>query len=107
CVACHPFRNNNRGLEEKLLTVKGLGGVEVLNGSTDPAANKKAFDYCKKINAQIIGVSDAHIEENIGKYVTYIDGDIKTLEEFVEALKSRKTKVAIWNKDHYAIIDKL
>ena len=24
CVSCHPFRNNNRGLEENLRAVKGL-----------------------------------------------------------------------------------
>ena len=30
----HPFRNNNRGLEENLAVVRGLDGVEVLNGST-------------------------------------------------------------------------
>ena len=28
CIAAHPFRNNNRGLEENLATVKGLDGIE-------------------------------------------------------------------------------
>ena len=41
CFSAHPFRNNNRGLEENLRIVKGLDGVEVLNGSTLPEANKK------------------------------------------------------------------
>jgi len=30
CFAAHPFRNNNRGLEENLRKVKGLHGLEVL-----------------------------------------------------------------------------
>ena len=34
CVACHPFRNNNRGFEDHLWEIQGLHGVEVLNGST-------------------------------------------------------------------------
>lgn len=38
CFAAHPFRNNNRGLEENLRTVKGLDGLEVLNGSTSVEA---------------------------------------------------------------------
>lgn len=38
CVACHPFRSNNRGLAEHLLDVGGLHGVEVLNGSTSREA---------------------------------------------------------------------
>ena len=33
CFSAHPFRNNNRGLEENLKIVHGLDGVEVLNGS--------------------------------------------------------------------------
>ena len=36
CFSAHPFRNNNRGLEENLKIVHGLDGVEVLNGSTLP-----------------------------------------------------------------------
>ena len=39
CFAAHPFRNNNRGLEENLALVHGLDGVEVLNGSTSFAAS--------------------------------------------------------------------
>ena len=31
CFSAHPFRNNNRGLEENLKIVKGLDGIEVLN----------------------------------------------------------------------------
>ena len=39
CFSAHPFRNNNRGLEENLALVRGLDGVEVLNGSTSFAAS--------------------------------------------------------------------
>ena len=42
CFAAHPFRNNNRGLEENLRKVKGLHGLEVLNGSTSVEACQKA-----------------------------------------------------------------
>ena len=48
CVACHPFRNNNRGFEDHLWEIQGLHGVEVLNGSTDMEANRKALSICKE-----------------------------------------------------------
>ena len=60
CVSCHPFRNNNRGLEEKLRVVKGLHGVEVLNGSTALEANRRALSYCRELGLKTIGASDAH-----------------------------------------------
>ena len=54
CVSCHPFRNNNRGLEENLRAVKGLHGVEVLNGSTALEANRRAFTYCRELGLKTI-----------------------------------------------------
>ena len=45
CFAAHPFRNNNRGLEDNLRRVRGLDGLEVLNGSTSADACRKAAEY--------------------------------------------------------------
>ncbi len=53
CVSCHPFRNNNRGLEENLRVVKGLHGVEVLNGSTALEANRRALSYCRELGLKV------------------------------------------------------
>ena len=105
CVACHPFRNNNRGLEENLKTVKGLGGIEVLNGSTDMEANRKALKYCKELGLQMVGASDSHWESAVGKYVTWIPEDVTTLEDFIRVMKSKKSKPAIWKEDHYEVVD--
>lgn len=105
CVSCHPFRNNNRGLEENLKTVKGLGGIEVLNGSTDMEANRKALKYCKELGLQMVGASDSHWESAVGKYVTWIPEDVTTLEDFIRVMKSKKSKPAIWKEDHYEVVD--
>ncbi len=70
CIAAHPFRNNNRGLGENLLTVNGLTGIEVLNGSTSKEANKKALEYCLELGLQPIGASDAHNVIQLGRYAT-------------------------------------
>ena len=50
CFAAHPFRNNNRGLEENLRAVHGLDGLEVLNGSTSAEACMKAAEYAMELN---------------------------------------------------------
>ena len=105
CVSCHPFRNNNRGLEDNLRKVKGLHGVEVLNGSTSLEANRTALRYCRELGLQAIGASDAHVIPNIAKYVTWLPEKVTTLEDFVAQLHHCKTRPAIWNGIAYDVVD--
>lgn len=105
CVSCHPFRNNNRGLEDNLRKVRGLHGVEVLNGSTSLEANRTALRYCRELGLQAIGASDSHIVENIGKYVTFLPEMVTTTEDFIAQLHHCKTRPAIWNGSSYDIVD--
>ena len=64
CFAAHPFRNNNRGLEENLALVHGLDGVEVLNGSTSFAACMKTAAYARQYGYFTLGSSDCHVPES-------------------------------------------
>lgn len=105
CVSCHPFRNNNRGLEDNLRRVKGLHGIEVLNGSASLEANRTALRYCKELGLKPIGASDAHTLGQIGKYVTYLPEMVYTLKDFVEQLRTHPTLPAIWNGTGYDIVD--
>ena len=105
CVSCHPFRNNNRGLEEKLRDVHGLNGVEVLNGSTDVEANRKALRFCRELGLQAIGASDAHTTQQVGKYVTYLPEMVTTLPDFIAELRTLPTRPAIWNGSGYDVVD--
>lgn len=105
CVSCHPFRNNNRGLEDRLRQVKGLHGVEVLNGSTSPEANRTALRYCKELGLKPIGASDAHVPEQVAKYVTWLPERVFTLEDFIAQLHTSPTKPARWNGSGYDILD--
>lgn len=105
CVSCHPFRNNNRGLEDNLRKVKGLHGVEVLNGSTSLEANRTALRYCRELGLQAIGASDAHVVPNIAKYVTWLPEKVTTTEDFVAQLHHCRTRPAIWNGIAYDIVD--
>ena len=105
CVSCHPFRNNNRGLEDHLRDVKGLHGVEVLNGSTSLEANRTALRYCRELGLQAIGASDAHVEKQIGKYVTWLPEMVYNTQDFIAQLHNCKTRPAIWNGSSYDVVD--
>ena len=105
CVSCHPFRNNNRGLEDNLHSVHGLHGVEVLNGSTSLEANRTALRYCRELGLQAIGASDAHVVKQVGKYVTWLPEYVTTLEDFVAQLHRCTTRPAIWNGSSYDVVD--
>ena len=105
CVSCHPFRNNNRGLEDHLRDVRGLHGVEVLNGSTSLEANRTALHYCRELGLQAIGASDAHVEKQIGKYVTWLPEMVYNTQDFIAQLHNCKTRPAIWNGSSYDIVD--
>lgn len=105
CVACHPFRSNNRGLKEHLRDVHGLHGVEVLNGSTDLTANRLALARCRELGLAAIGASDAHWTSQVGVYATYVPGHPRTISELVQALHQGGVHPAIWENDGYRIAD--
>ncbi len=105
CFACHPFRSNNRGLAHNLKTIKGLTGIEVLNGSTTFEANQIAYNYCSDLDLMPIGVSDAHHLEQLGKYATWLPNRVHSLDAFVEEIKKGVSKAAIFNGTGYSVID--
>lgn len=105
CVSCHPFRNNNRGLEDHLRKVRHLNGVEVLNGSTSLEANRKALRYCRELGLKAIGASDAHTLGQIGKFATWLPEKVNNLKDFVAQLHLHETKPAIWNGLTYDVVD--
>ena len=105
CCACHPFRNNNRGLEENLGRVRGLHGVEVLNGSTPMETNRIALRWCRELGLQPIGGSDAHVVKQVGKYATWLPERVDNLQDFIALLRSRPVKPAIFNGIGYDVVD--
>lgn len=105
CYSAHPFRNNKRGLEDKLFTTKGLIGAEILNGNSTFEENIKAFNAAKKIGLQELGASDAHFPDRVGIYATYFPQTIKSEEDLISALKENKCKAAYWTKSGYKIFE--
>lgn len=105
CFAAHPFRNNNRGLEENLQKVKGLDGLEVLNGSTSMEACRKAAEYAMELGLFTLGSSDCHIPEKVGVCATYFPEEVRTMEEFLRAFKKGQMKPAYYADGQYHIIE--
>lgn len=103
CFAAHPFRDNHRGLAENLSAVRGLSGVEVLNGSTLPADNQRAADWAIGLGLPLLGASDCHIVEKLGVYATYFPDRITSEAELCEALRAGACAPAYWKDGAYAV----
>lgn len=101
CFSAHPFRNNNRGLEENLRIVAGLDGVEVLNGSTSFEANCKAAAYAKELNLACVGSSDCHVPEKLGVFATWFPDNVLTVEDLIRCVKNRETRPAFYREGKY------
>lgn len=105
CFAAHPFRNNNRGLEDNLRRVRGLDGLEVLNGSTSEYACRKAAEYALELGLFTLGSSDCHIPEKVGVCATYFPEEVHTMQEFLAAFKKGGMKPAYYTEGGYQVID--
>lgn len=105
CFAAHPFRNNNRGLEENLRMVKGLDGLEVLNGSTSPEACSKAAQYAKELGLFTMGSSDCHVPEKVGVCATWFPEEIRTIDGFLAAFKKGEMRPAYYAEGSYHIFE--
>ena len=104
CISAHPYRNNNRGLEDNLKVVKGLDAIEGYNGSTTDVGNQKAVDVAKELGIQYIGSSDSHYPGVVGRYATVLPFKVLTEEELIKAIKTNKCKAAKYEKGKYIIL---
>lgn len=105
CFAAHPFRNNNRGLEEHLRAVRGLDGLEVLNGSTSPEACRKAAAYAKELGLFTLGSSDCHVPEKVGVCATWFPEEVRTMKEFLSVFRKGEMKPAYYAEGSYHIFE--
>lgn len=105
CIAAHPYRNNNRGLEENLRLVRGLDGIEALNGSTLPDACNQAFACARELGIQCTGASDCHVPSKVGVYATWFPEPVTNLEEFVAVFKKGQCRPAVYMDGSYTVTD--
>ena len=101
CFAAHPFRNNNRGLEENLRWVRGLDGLEVLNGSTSLEACQRAERYARELGLFTLGASDCHVPEKVGVYATWFPKEVRGMDEFLSVFREGKMEPAYYANGTY------
>lgn len=87
CIAAHPYRNNNRGLGDHILALKGLAGIEAFNGRTKDEDNLKAHRLGEKLRLPLFGGSDAHTPCEVGKYCTQFNHRIFDMDDFLKAVR--------------------
>ena len=60
--------------------------------------------FCRELGLKAIGASDAHVPEQVGKYVTWLPETVTTLPDFVAALHTLETRPAIWTGSGYDVV---
>ncbi|MEL7635500.1 MULTISPECIES: PHP domain-containing protein [Sporomusa] len=86
-IAAHPFRNNNRGLGNNIRRLSGLlSAVEAFNGSTLDDHNLESYRLARELNLPIIGSSDAHKQDRVGRFATFFADTVRDHRDFVEAI---------------------
>lgn len=86
-ISAHPFRTNNRGMGDFIRQVSGLDGIEAFNGSTDRYNNLRAFDLSEELKLPMLGASDAHRMEALGKFATVFPDGMQDEQDLIEAIK--------------------
>ncbi len=104
-IAAHPFRNNNRGLGDKIRLLPGLAGIEGYNGNTDLPANLKACRLGCELGMPLFGASDAHHRTEVGVYATCFTTKIASEADFVLAVSEGRTRPAKYSNGGYQLLE--
>lgn len=105
-IAAHPFRNNNRGLENHIHEVSHLlSGVESFNGSTYAYHNLYAYATATELGLPSLGASDAHVIDKIGTYATKFYSTIRDHKDFIEAIKTKNFHPVMRREGKYIDLD--
>ena len=89
-VPCHPGRTKV-GMCAHIETrgeIAGVKVIETLNGGSRGDENEQAAALADRNGYHRIGGSDSHIVSHIGRCATRIEGEVKTMDDLVAALRA-------------------
>jgi len=86
--AAHPFRTWSNVLGNCLDSLRGLDGIEVLNGDNIDYENRRAVEACRQLGLVALGGSDAHRSGKIGSCATWFPEPVTSMRELIQAMKS-------------------
>lgn len=97
-VSAHPYQKGVVGgvLGDRLLALRGLAAVEVLNGSVSEQENTLAADAARILKVPGIGGSDAHGPLALGRVCTVFERPIESTVQLVRAIKEGRG-TPCWN----------
>ena len=105
-ISAHPYRTNNRGLGNNIKDITDLlDGVEAFNGSTPPHHNLMAYTTATECELGILGASDCHVKAKVGCYATEFNAEIKSMEDFIKAIKSKNYCPVIYKNNKFERIN--
>ena len=76
---------------QKFDTLNKIDAIEVINSSMPLKYNLNAINWAKLEQMPITAGSDSHIEETLGKAITY--NKAKSIEEFLKAIRKNNSNV--------------
>lgn len=100
-VSAHPFRDNGRGMGDLFGQLPLLSGVEVFNGRTKGDDNQRAVELARTRGMNMVGGSDAHRLDEVGKYATLFPDGIRDLQDFREAFLSQQVVPMQFRNNRY------
>jgi len=85
-VAPHPFKDAEIALGEALSGAPGVDAIELNSYCTDEE-NQRAIAGASRLGLPLIGGSDAHVHNRIGRFHTVFESEIRNMEQLVTELK--------------------
>jgi len=92
-VIPHPFAWPGHFKGDLKDLIKEIDGVEVLNASIFPSANKKALEFAKRNNLPFTVGSDAHFPNFIGGSYLEVPGENLSIREVLERIRNKNVKL--------------
>jgi len=97
-VPCHPGRVTV-GMCAHFETrgpVEGVEIIEVYNGGSRSGEDEQALALAKERGYREIGGSDSHIVSHIGRCATEFEGEVRSMDDLVEALRGDAYEARTW-----------
>ncbi len=87
-IAAHPFRKW-RPASLEILEDENLDFIEIINGRNNHEENMQAVLKYINTDRGLVGGSDAHTAEEIGRVVTHFFQEIRSRDDFISSLRNR------------------
>ena len=95
-VVPHPFQQSRSGVLAKITKddLEAADAIEVYNSRLlTGRANRKAKRFARRRNMPMTAGSDAHISEMVGRAVTNVDTDERSVEAILDSIAAGRTSV--------------